>query len=54
MEIQNPKEKFDFDCSVLMVANRIIRNGATETPEQQLDNLKTQFAATGQWAGTNG
>ena len=50
MEIQDPREKFDFDCTVFVTAIRIEKNGYTKTPEQELEDYKSQFAAAG-WTG---
>jgi len=47
MQIDDPRDAFDFDCAVLLVANRIIKDGPTKTPGQELEDLKNQFRAAG-------
>ena len=47
LAIEDDITKFDFDCSIIYRMTQIREKGSKMTPDQELNNLKMQFAAAG-------
>lgn len=47
MGITDPISAFDFDAAVFIRVLKIEKDGIKETPEQELERLKREFAVVG-------